>query len=72
MIYIAAYIRLVYYPYQASTQTKIEKEKLNLNTKHKGKQKSYLKETVGVGVSNLKTETLLGVLDNLQSCIKLK
>ena len=34
----------------------MKKKKLNLNTKHKGKQKSYLKETMGVGVSNLKTE----------------
>ena len=30
MIYIADYNRLVYYPYQASTQTKKEKEKTQL------------------------------------------
>ena len=37
MIYIADYIILVYYPYQASTQIEKgkKKKKLNLNTKHK-------------------------------------
>ena len=30
MIYIVDYIRLVYYPYQTSTQTKNEKEKTQL------------------------------------------
>ena len=36
MIYIADYIILVYYPYQASTQIeKGKKKNLNLNTKHK-------------------------------------
>ena len=54
MLYIKDYTRLVYYPYQASTQTEKEKKNHNLNTKHKGKQKPYLKETMGVGVSNLK------------------
>ncbi|KAK7861212.1 hypothetical protein CFP56_024377 [Quercus suber] len=41
------YTRLVYYPYQAATQTEKEKKNLNLNTKHKGKQKPYLKENRG-------------------------
>ena len=49
MIYIKDYTRLVYYLYQATTQTNKQKKKknLNLNTKHKGKQKPYLKENRG-------------------------
>ena len=47
MIYIKDYTRLVYYPYQATTQTEKEKKNLNWNTNHKGKQKPYLKENCG-------------------------
>ena len=35
MIYMVDYTRLVYYPYEASTQTEKEKNILKLNTKHK-------------------------------------
>ena len=47
MIYIKDYTKLVYYPYQVATQIEKKKKNLNLNTKHKGKQKPYLKEYRG-------------------------
>ena len=46
MIYIKDYTRLVYYPYQAATQTNKQKKKknLNLNSKHKKLIKKKNKE----------------------------
>ena len=64
------------YPYQASTQIeKEEKKNPNLNTKHKGEQKPYLKETVGVGISNLNaknpTWSQLSILYKIKTGTKL-
>ena len=37
----------------SNSNRKRRKKNPNLNTKHKGEEKPYLKETVGVGISNL-------------------
>jgi len=67
MIYIVDYTRLVYFPYQK----KNEIPTLNtLNTKEK--QKSFLKETVGIEVSNLKAENPTWSLGQLSILNKIK